>query len=118
MTMQVTLTNGAVGVVHASRFASGHLNDLRLRIFGTKGGLNVYFEQEQSLLSVSLGDDMLAGRWVDVEVPAVATNYVRFIDAIRAGAQVSPDFARGAALQAVLDRAVQSDAKGGLSLVV
>lgn len=118
MTMQVSLTNGAVGVVHASRFASGHLNDLRLRIFGTKGGVNVRFEQEQSLLSVSLGDDMLSGRWVDVEVPDVATNYVRFIEAIRAGTQVLPDFARGATLQAVLDRAVQSDAKGGLSLPV
>ena len=116
--MQVALTNGAVGVIHASRMASGHLNDLRLRIFGTKGGLVVRFEQEQTLLSASLGADMMQGRWVDIDVPQVATNYERFIAAIREGASVAPDFARGAGLQAVLDRAVQSDARGGLALPV
>ena len=118
MTMQVALTNGAVGVIHASRMASGHLNDLRLRIFGTKGGLVVRFEREQTLLSASLGADMMQGRWVDIDVPQVATNYERFIAAIREGASVAPDFARGAGLQAVLDRAVQSDARGGLALPV
>ena len=40
-TMQVQLSNGAIGVIHATRMASGHLNDLSLQIFGTKGGLEV-----------------------------------------------------------------------------
>ena len=118
MTMQATLANGAVGVIHASRMASGHLNDLRLRIFGTKGGLVVRFEQEQSQLSVSLGDDMLKGRWVDVTVPEVPSNYARFIAAVKDGVLVSPDFARGAILQSVLDRALQSDQQHGRSLKV
>lgn len=74
MTMQVALKNSAVGVIHASRFASGHLNDLRLRIFGTKGGLNVHFEQEQSLLSASLGENMLVGKWVDIKTADVEKN--------------------------------------------
>jgi hypothetical protein len=29
--------------VHATRLATGHLNDLRLRIFGDLGGLEVGF---------------------------------------------------------------------------
>lgn len=108
-TMQVQLDNGAVGVLHASRFASGHLNDLRLRIFGTKGGLDVRWEDNQSILRACLEHDMLEGAWRDMPVPAVQTNYVRFIDAIRAGRQVLPDFHRGAVLQEALDAAVTSD---------
>ncbi|WP_238113327.1 Gfo/Idh/MocA family protein [Yoonia sp. I 8.24] len=109
MTMQVALENGAIGVIHASRFASGHINDLRLRLFGTDGGLEVQFENEISTLRSCIGGDMLTAAWTDVPLRAVASNYTRFIDAIRSQTQVSPDFARGAALQRVLDRAVCSD---------
>jgi predicted dehydrogenase len=97
--MHLRLANGATGVVHASRFASGHLNDLALRIYGTKGGLEVLGNNEKSILRGSLGEDMLAGAWRDLPAPAVPTNYQRFVAAIRAGTPVLPDFARGAALQ-------------------
>jgi predicted dehydrogenase len=107
--MHLRLSNGAIGVLHASRFASGHLNDLVLQLFGTKGGIEVRFERAVSRLRASLGDDMLNGTWVDVETPAVKTNYVRFVEAIREGRQELPDFARGAALQKVLDVAMESD---------
>ena len=107
--MHLRLENGAIGVVHASRFASGHLNDLVLQLFGTKGGIEVRFEKAVSRLRASLGEDMLNGTWVDVETPAVKTNYVRFVEAIREGRQELPDFARGAALQKVLDLAMASD---------
>jgi len=118
MNMHLRLTNGAVGVIHASRFASGHLNDLSLRIFGTMGGLDVRFSQNKSLLRASLGSDVLEGRWIDVPVPPIETNYARFIAAVKAGVQVAPDFARGAELQRVLDLAVQSDAEGCRDLPV
>jgi len=112
MNMHLRLANGAVGVIHASRFASGHLNDLSLRIYGTKGGLDVRFENSKSSLRACLGSHLEDAQWVDVPTPDVPTNYVRFIDAVRAGTQVLPDFARGAALQKVLDLAVASDADG------
>ena len=41
--MHLALDNGSVGTISATRFASGHLNDLRLRLFGDKGGLDVSF---------------------------------------------------------------------------
>lgn len=116
--MHLRLANGAVGVVHASRMATGHLNDLNLRIFGTKGGLDVRYENNVSSLRACIGEDMQTAVWRDVEPPAVETNYVRFIAAIRAGTQVQPDFARGAALQKVLDLAVASDAQGCADLAV
>lgn len=109
MAMHLSLRNGAVGVIHASRFASGHLNDLRLKIYGTKGGLDVHFENFNSRLRACLGDDLITGEWVDVQTPPVQTNFARFIAAIRAGVPVGPDFARGADLQRVLDLAALSD---------
>lgn len=117
-TMQVRLENGAIGVVHASRFATGHLNDLTLRLFGTKGGLEVAFHNAISRLRGSLGEDRLTGRWTEIDCPPVKTNYERFVDAIREGRQELPDFARGAELQKVLDQAVASDAQSSLDLPV
>jgi len=116
--MHLTLENGAAGVIHASRMASGHLNDLVLRIFGTTGGLEVRYENNVGLLRGCLGDDLLTATWRDVETPMVDTNYARFIAAVREGRQESPDFARGAALQKVLDRAVESDADHSRDLSV
>jgi len=116
--MHVGLDNGAIGVIHATRFASGHINDLRLQIFGTKGGLDVQFENNNSRLRASIGDDMPSGTWRDIETPEVHTNYQKFIAAIKAGTMGSPDFARGADLQKVLDLAVQSDAQNGQTLPV
>jgi predicted dehydrogenase len=98
-------------VIHASRFASGHLNDLRLRLYGTQGGLDVRFEKQESHLSICQGENLETGTWVDVAPLDVVPNYARFIAAIRNATQVSPDFARGATLQRVLDLAVVSDAE-------
>ncbi len=40
-TMAVDFSNGALGVIHATRWATGQLNELRLRVFGEKGGVEV-----------------------------------------------------------------------------
>lgn len=115
MTMQARLSGGASGVVHASRMATGHVNDLILRIHGTKGALEVTFAQSEGQLRGCIGDAaMQVGEWSDIEAPEVKTNYRRFIDAILAGTDVQPDFAHGAMLQRVLDLGVVSDAAGGL----
>lgn len=118
MAMHLSLRNGAIGVIHASRYASGHINDLRLRLFGTKGGLDIRFEDWKSKLSVCLGDDLREGRWVDVAAMPVVSNFRRFMDAIATGQQADPDFARGAALQRVLDLAVVSDARGACDQII
>lgn len=116
--MHLRLQNGATGVIHATRFASGHLNDLTLRVFGTKGGLEVRGSNQVSELRGSLGQDMLSATWRDLPCPPVQTNYQRFVAAIRAGTPVLPDFARGAALQKVLDLALASDEAHSLDMGV
>ncbi len=118
MTMQVALTNGAVGVIHASRFATGHINDLRLRIHGTRGALDVRFENDKSILRACLSPDLQSATWQDMDVPTVKTNYVRFIEAVRDNSPVLPDFHRGAVLQKALDAAIASDADGCRDIMV
>jgi predicted dehydrogenase len=117
-TMQVVLANGALGTVAATRFASGHLNDLRLRIYGDRGGLEVLFEQGISRLRACLAPDLQTAIWQDVEAPVLPTIYERFIAAIRGTGVAEPTFARGAALQWMLDQAEVSAAQGGLSMKV
>jgi predicted dehydrogenase len=117
-TMQLRLSGGALGVVHATRFASGHLNDLRLRIYGDTGGLEVRFENAISTLSACLDADMPTATWRTVDCPPVPTVYQRFIAAIRGEGAAEPTFARGAALQTLLDRAEESAAQNGHSLTV
>lgn len=116
--MHLTLTNGAAGVIHASRFASGHLNDLKLRIFGTKGGLIVTHTYGKDHLQICAGDDLITGMWSDVETPPVPTIFQRFIAAIRGEGDSNPSFAHGANLQRVLDSAVASDTNQSIDQVV
>jgi predicted dehydrogenase len=117
-TMQLVLDNGALGVVSATRFASGHLNDLRLRIYGDAGGLEVLYEKGESRLNACLGEDIRSATWTPVDCPVLPTVYQRFIAAIRGEGAAEPDFARGAMLQRLLDRAEESAADGGRSLAV
>ena len=106
--MHAELENGAVGTVSATRFASGHHNDLRLRLYGDKGGMEVLFEKNQSQLNVCLHDDLLIERWTQVTTNEVPSNYERFVTAIRTETQANPDFSKGAALQYWLDKALQN----------
>lgn len=117
-TMQLRLANGALGTVAATRFATGHLNDLRLRLYGQTGGLEVSFENAVSRLRACLGKDVRTATWREVDCPTVPTIYQRFIAAIRGEGAAEPDFARGAALQRLLDRAEASAAEGGRLLAV
>ena len=117
-TMQLVLSNGALGTVAATRFATGHLNDLRLRLYGDKGGIEVQWEKDVSRLRLCNGDDRQKAIWRDVEAPVLANVYQRFVGAIRGENAAEPDFARAAMLQRLLDRAEQSAGQSGTSLKV
>jgi predicted dehydrogenase len=117
-TMQVVLENGALGTVTATRFATGHLNDLTLRIHGTKGALEVNFIKNVSSLRACLESDLETATWRKVQAPVLATIYQRFIAAIRGEGAPDPDFVRGAALQKMLDRAEQSNGQNSRMLTV
>lgn len=105
--MTAELTCGAAGVIHATRFASGHLNDLSLRMYGTEGGLEVTNKGPLGTLRICEGDDLETATWRDVALSPVPTNYQRFARAVIAGrGRMSPDFATAARLQSVIDAAL------------
>jgi predicted dehydrogenase len=108
-TMTAEFDNGAMGVIHASRWAVGHLNELRLRMHGDKGAIEVIHTPDGSTLKACLGDDIEKGVWKDVDAGTVLTNYQRFIDAVRAGKTVEPGFRHAADLQKVLDLAMVTE---------
>ena len=116
--MSLGLGGGAIGTVHATRMATGHLNDLRLRLYGTEGGMEVQFERAVSRLRLCTRPHLEKADWTEVTLGTVPTNYDRFIAAVRGGPAMEADFARGAELQAVLDAAEASDAGGGAPLAV
>ena len=102
--------NGAIGTIHSSRWASGHSNDQRLRVYGDKGGLELSHGHWGTLLRVCAGEDVATSTWREVKAEPVKTNYQRFADAVRTGIQDDPDFRHAAALQKVLDLALVADA--------
>lgn len=101
--MNLQLKNGALGTISATRYAAGHFNDLRLRIFGDKGGLEINLDGEVGSLRGCLNADLNLAEWKDIAYPEVETNYQKFVTAIRTGVQTEPSFERGAQLQKILD---------------
>ena len=110
--MSLAFDGGAIGAVHASRFATGYANAKKIDVFGTRGGLEVRFEKEVSSLRVCTGDDVHAQNWRTVRCPKAPLTYDRFVEAVATGRNAQPDFARAAALQKLLDLGFVSDADG------
>ncbi|MDH4414224.1 MAG: Gfo/Idh/MocA family oxidoreductase [Rhizobium sp.] len=108
-TMTAEFSNGAMGVIHASRWATGHLNELRLRVHGDKGALEVIHRVDGSTLKACLLDDVEQGVWREIEVSPVETNYQKFIAAIRSGHTQDPNFRHAANLQKILDLAMLTE---------
>lgn len=116
-TMTVDFDNGALGVIHASRWATGHLNELRLRMHGDKGALEVTHSTEGSKLRGCLGEDVEQAVWREIDAGTVPTNYERFAAAVAAGERIEPGFRHAAELQKVLDLAIETE-KGRCELAV
>lgn len=109
--LNVTFQNGALGTIHATRWATGHPNRLFLEISGTKGAVKIDSEISTDSYQICKGKNIETNTWETVKARPVLTNYARFIRAVRSGKQDQPDFARGAAVQKVLDACFASDAE-------
>lgn len=108
-TMAVDFDNGALGVIHATRWATGHLNELRLRIYGEQGSVEVQHRHDGSKLRVVLGESAESATWEEMDVEPVPTNYQRFAEAVASGVNGEASFRHAANLQRVLDLAMASD---------
>ncbi len=112
-TMNVDFTNGAIGTIQASRTAAGQFDQLRLRVYGEKGSIEMIYDTGRSSLRACMGADLDIANWRDVTFDPVQTNYQRFVGAVRAGKTQEPSFRRAADIQKVLDMAQVSDREHG-----
>lgn len=109
--MTVELSNGALGVVHMSRFGTGKANDLDLMIHGERGALKIWANQDDSRLEVCLGPDIETQTWIETPCPRTPRNEERFIIALLSGQNGEPDFRHAAKIQKLLDLCFVSDAE-------
>lgn len=117
--MTVELTNGALGVVHASRWATGHANMLRLDLFGSHGALQMTADGRKSWLGKCTGTDIDTQTWREVRCAPVPTVYQRFLDAVNSGVNTDPTFRRAAKIQRILDHCLEAGDRshGGVRLL-
>lgn len=105
-------SNGALGVIHMSRYATGKANDLDLTIHGEKGALKVWANSQDSTLEACLGPDIETQTWRPIDCPPTPRNETRFLIALLSGVNGDPTFRRAAEVQRLLDLAFVSDAEG------
>lgn len=115
-TMQVEFENGALGVIHASRFMTGYGNVLKLDVFGTEGAIEISHGLEWTEIRMCSGEDVHTQSWRRVQADPVPTIHARFIDAVAGGENGEPSFRRGAQLQAILDMCLTEDAGRAVAL--
>jgi predicted dehydrogenase len=102
-TMSVEFANGALGVIHTSRFMTGYGNTLKLDVFGTKGALALEHGLDWTTLHLCSGDDVHTQAWRRVAAEPVATLYEKFVTAVITAKNAEPTFRHGANLQRILD---------------
>ena len=110
--IQVEFANGALGVIHTTRWATGHANRLALKLHGTKGALSFDSDLGADTYRACLGKDVATATWQEHKAKPTPNNHHRFIASIRSGQTDQPDFARGSDIQRVLDACFESDAAG------
>ncbi len=114
--MTAEFANGAVGIIQASRFMTGHDNELHLRIHGDKGAVEVKHHEAWSEVRACTGDDINTMAWRHIKPDPVEPNFRRFINAVVSGKNGDPDFRHAANLQKILDACLTSAANAEVRL--
>ena len=110
--LAVEFGNGALGVIHMSRFATGKRNDLDLMIHGEKGALKIWSDERDL---DARGLPRRRHRHPDLDpfaCPPTPRNEERFLIALLTGENGEPSFRHAAAVQKLLDLCFVSDAEG------
>lgn len=108
--MTARFKSGALATIVASRYMTGHANDLSLALHGTRGAIKVETDGKTSHLSACLGKDVDQQCWRTLVLPDVKRNARRFAEALDAGRNGDPSFRRAADMQKLIDAAFESSA--------
>jgi predicted dehydrogenase len=106
----VAFAGGGIGTVHATRWATGQMNSLRVRVFGDEGAVEVDLDRSTDSYRVTRGKNAIRkAEWKDVRCPPTPSQYQRFVRAVQTGKNDPCDFTNGARVQAYLDASIVSD---------
>jgi predicted dehydrogenase len=112
-TIQLKFANGAAGVCHTTRWATGHMNSIFLGVHGTDGALRIDLDQGKDKLQLCRGRNKAVGRWSTRTIRTTPSIYQRFIRSIQTRRQDQPDVPRGAQIQSLLDACQRSSQQNG-----
>ena len=114
-TSMVKFSNGAIGTISNTRYATGYANTLMLEVFCEKGAVKVEFDAERdnkwSTLHICEGKNVDEVKWEKIICDSTPTNFERFIKSIKAGENDQPNFEQGAKVQKILDMCIKSNDK-------
>jgi len=110
--IEMQFAGGGIGICHASRWATGHANSLKVEVHGTEGAVAFDLDHDYHAIDLCLGAAIHSNTWTHEKLKPTPTNYARFITAIETGKQDQPDMLRGAQIQSYLD-ACQTSAESG-----
>jgi predicted dehydrogenase len=110
--IELRFAQGGLGVLHTTRWASGHANHLRLEVHGTEGALMFDLDRSYDTLDTCLGAATSRAKWKTQRLKPTPSIYERFVRSIQRGEPDQPDLIRGAQIQAYLD-ACERSAKSG-----
>ena len=105
----VKFKSGAIGSIHSTRWATGHGNSLRARIYGNKGAIEV--DLDTGKLKACIGKNIHKAKWVEIKCPKVPNMYQRFITALKKRKEGQTNFTVGLKVQRYLDATFRSDTK-------
>ena len=102
--------NGAMGAIHMTRWATGEMNSLRLRVYGDQGGMTLDIEQDGSSLEVCSGENRHKARWKKVKIDKVPSLWQDFCTAVaEKDLTAQPSFKHAAHLQELLETSLNTD---------
>ncbi len=110
--IQIEFAGGALGIVQASRWATGHQNHLRVEVHGSAGALRFDLDESYERLHLCLGRDVHRFVWKLRDYKPAPDVWQRFCRAVKTGKPEQPDIARGAQVQAMLEACTRSAASG------
>ena len=114
-TSMVKFSNGAIGTISNTRYATGYANTVILEVFCEKGAVKVEFDAKRndkwSTLHICEGENIHVAKWEKINCEATPTNFERFINSIKSNSNDQPDFDQGAKVQKILDMCIKSNDK-------
>ena len=112
--IELDLNGGGLASLEASRWTTGHPNQVALGVYGTEGSVEIDLEESDLKLRTCLGKEARDKAQFSVEeLQPTPNNWQRFITSIRTGENDQADIIRGAQIQAYLDACERSAENDG-----